>query len=132
VGPVVLDTSVVIAALEVTDAHHRDAVAEITARRLARQPIKISTVTIAELHSVNRPGRAAWLSFVSRFVDSLGLDAVVDVDRPNAEVAGAARAKKPSLKLPDALIKGTADHIGGELLTTDRRLAKLEGVTLIG
>lgn len=131
-GPVVLDTSVVIAALEVTDAHHRDAVAEITARRLARQPIKISTVTIAELHSVRKPGRAAWLSFVNRFVDSLGLNAVVDANRPTAELAGATRSKKPSLKLPDALIKGTADHIGAELLTTDRRLAKLSGVTLIG
>jgi predicted nucleic acid-binding protein len=131
-GPIVLDTSVVVAALNPDDAHHRSAVAELTARRVARQPIKISTVVIAELHSVKRPRQAAWLAWIDRFVDSLGADAVISVDRPTAELAGAARAKKPSLKLPDALIKATADQLGGELLTADRKLAKLDGVTLIG
>jgi predicted nucleic acid-binding protein len=122
----------VIAALNVTDVHHRDAVEAVTARRLARQPLKISTVSIAELHSITGPGRKGRLSSVERFLDSLGASAVVQVDRPTAEIAGDARARRPSLQLADALIKATADRLGAELLTADRRLAKLDGVTLIG
>lgn len=121
-----------IAALNSVDAHHSQAVAEITARRHARQPLRISTVSIAELHSIKGSGRKARLTSANRFVDSLGIDAVVGVDRAAAEIAGAARASRPSLKLADALIKATADQIGAELLTADRQLAKLDGVTLIG
>ncbi|MGK2878579.1 MAG: type II toxin-antitoxin system VapC family toxin [Solirubrobacterales bacterium] len=131
-GPVVLDTSVVIAALNGTDVHHRDAVVEITARRLARRPLRISTVSIAELHSIRGAGRKGRLSSVERFLNSLGVDAVVGVDRPTAEIAGDARARRPSLQLADALIRATAERLGAELLTADRRLAEFDGVTLIG
>lgn len=89
-------------------------------------------VTIAELHSLGGAGRKARLEQVSQFVDALGESAVLEVDRKTAELAGAQRAKRPSLQLADSLIKATADRIGGELLTADRRLAKLSGVKLLG
>lgn len=130
-GPVVLDTSVVVAAIDPADAHHRDAAAEITALRGNRE-LRISTISIAELNSIKGPNRRARLERIARFVDALGADSVVGIDRQTAELAGGARAQRPSLRLPDALIKATADRIGGELLTADRRLAKLDGVSLLG
>lgn len=130
--PVLLDTSVVIAALSSIDVHHEKAIAAIVARRETRQPIRVSTVSIAELHSIRGTGRKAQLSAVRRFVDSLGVDGVVGLDRQTAETAGEARSRRPSLRLADSMIKATADHIGAELLTADRQLAKLDGVTLIG
>jgi predicted nucleic acid-binding protein len=132
VEPVVLDTSVVIAALNSSDAHHRDAVEAITARRIAKQPLRISTVSIAELHSIRGAGRKDRLASITRFIDSLGSEAVVGVDRAAAESAGASRASRPSLGVADAMIRATAGQIGAELLTADRGLAKLDGVTLLG
>lgn len=122
----------VIAALSTIDVLHEKAIAAIVARRETRQSIRISTVSIAELHSIRGVGRNAQLASVRRFVDSLGVDGVVDVDRQTAETAGEARSRRPSLRLADSMIKATADRIGAELLTADRQLAKLNGVTLLG
>lgn len=130
-GPVVLDTSVLSAAFDPSDAHHSGAVAAITERRLARQPIRISAVSVAEFHSVRGSGRDARIAWLERFVESLGATAIAAVDRRTAEIAGELRARRPSVKLPDALIKATADLLGGELLTADRKLSKLDGVILL-
>lgn len=130
-GPVVLDTSVVIAAMDPADKHHSAAVAEVTLRREVRQEMKLSAVSVAELHSLKGPGRKQRLVWIDRFVGSLGADAVISIDRHTAELAGAARADRPSLRLADALINATALQIGGELITADRKLARLEGVTLL-
>ncbi|MFT4050360.1 MAG: PIN domain-containing protein [Solirubrobacterales bacterium] len=131
-GPVVLDTSVVVAFSNPLDAHHEHAFAEITARRKMSQQLKVSVVTIAELHSLAGPGRKARIAQVGQFIDALGEGAVVGVDHRIAELAGAQRARRPSLQLADSLIKATADSIDGQLLTADRRLAKLSGVNLLG
>jgi predicted nucleic acid-binding protein len=130
-GPVVLDTSVVIAVMDPSDRHHSAAVAEVTARRDEWQAMKLSSISVAELCSLKGPGRKQRLEWVDRFIGSLGADAVVSVDRHTAELAGAVRANRPSLRLPDALISATAQQIGAELLTADRRLARLDGVKLL-
>lgn len=131
-GPVVLDTSVVIAVTSPSDPHHRDAAQEFASLRKAGREFRLSTISIAELHSFKGPGRKGRIETANRFVDTLGASAVVDVDRAIAERAGSVRKSRPALHLADALIKATADHIGGELLTADRRLARLEGVKLLG
>lgn len=130
-GPVVLDTSVVIAAMDPSDRHHQAAVSEITSRREDWQEMKLSTISVAELCSLRGSGRKQRLEWIDRFIASLGADAVVSVDRQTAELAGAARASRPSLRLADALISSTAQQIGGELLTADRKLARLDGVKLL-
>jgi predicted nucleic acid-binding protein len=122
----------VIAAIDPADLHHPEAVAKITASREARRAIKISAVSVAELASIKGSGRKARLEWTSRFIEALGDEGVIDLDRATAEAAGAIRNRRSSLQLADALIKASADSVSGELLTADRRLAKLDGVTLIG
>lgn len=131
-GPVVLDTSILSAVVDPSDAHHEAAAAELIACHTARRPIRVSAITVAEFHSVKGPARQARLEWAERFIESIGPDGVVSVDRRAAELAGELRARRPSVKLLDALIKGSADRIGGELITADRRLARLDGVRYVG
>lgn len=131
-GQVVLDTSVVIAVTDRADAHHDAAAAELKLRRRSRDEIRISSISIAELHSLAGPGRRARIGVTNRFVDALGDQATLEIDRLTAELAGSLRAARPSLKLADALIKASAQQIGAELLTADRALARLDGVRFVG
>lgn len=131
-GPVVLDTSVVVAFLNPQDERHRAAAAEITSRREAGQAMRVSAITVAELASISGPGRKSRVEIADRLVDALGPDGVISIDRRVAQLAGDTCAKRPSLKLADALIKASADSVGGELLTADRKLASLGGVQLLG
>lgn len=130
-GAVVLDTSVVSAAIDPADAHHEAAVSTISARRAAGDPIRLSAISVAELRAVKGPRHKERTAWVTRFLDLLGVDAVISVDRETAEIAGDLRATRPSVRLPDALIKASADRIGAELLTADRKLARLDGATLL-
>ncbi len=128
-GSRLLDTGVVIAWLNAEDAHHESVMGHLLSRE-ADGPFRVSAVTYAELRTA--PGKRrqqaidAWLALV-------GESAIVPVGAEIAEVAGHLRSKRKSLRLADALIAGTALVTGvDELLTTDRALARLEGVTYVG
>lgn len=70
---------------------------------------------------------------VHALVAGLGPDAIIPVDRTVAEIAGALRANNRSIRTPDALIAACAIAVGADtLLTTDRRLARLDGVEYVG
>lgn len=131
-GAVVLDTSVVSAAFDREDVHHAEAVSAIRSQRQAGEPIMISAVSVAELRALKGPSRKLRNKWIDQMLDSLGEDAVVAVDRTTAELAGDMRASRPSLKLPDALISACSRRAGAELLTADRRLARLDGARLLG
>lgn len=115
------------------DAHHEPAVREIRRLRRPDTRIQVSVVSIAELASDRRPGRRKRIANLESFVDMLGDDAVVELNRAIAMRAGELRATRKSLRLADALIKATSELLGSsELLTTDRALARLDGARYIG
>jgi len=132
-GPVVLDTSVVIAAIEARDAHHAECANALTDLRKRAVPMRLAAITVAELFAMRGEGRAARLEKVRAFIGPLGEGAVVPMDRAMAERAGELRASRRRIGLADAVIKATAEQIDADsVLTTDRDLARLDGVTFVG
>lgn len=129
-GPVILDSSVMIAWLNPDDAHHARATQRLTELSAAGHRFAVSAVGYSELMSNKRADRRAAIREV---VDALGADAVIPVDREIAERAGELRARRPSLRTPDALIAATAAVRGsGDLLTADRAMSRLEGAEYLG
>lgn len=129
-GAVVLDTSVVIGSLNPDDVHHAEVMKSISGYRAAHADFRISAVTYAELLSARNHEQ---IDQVKEFVSLFGERMIVPVDAAIAERAGALRARRRTLRLPDALIAATAIEVEAEvLLTTDRALARLDGTKLIG
>lgn len=128
-GSRLLDTGVVIAWLDAEDAHHESVMRNLI-RRETSSSFRVSAVTYAELRATkSKRHREA----VDRWLELIGPSAILPVDKAVAETAGALRASRRSLKTADALIAATALESGAEeLLTTDRILARLDGVTYVG
>lgn len=129
-GPIVLDSSVMIAWLNPGDPHHQQVTARLLELESEGNRFAVSAVGYAELMS-NRSKR--WRDSMREVVSALGPDGVIAVDREIAEQAGALRARRPSLRTPDALIAATAAVKGsGALLTADRAMARVDGAELVG
>lgn len=132
-GSFVLDTGVVIALLDSTDAHHSQSVGAVQKLWATRSELKISVVTLAELRSGVRGARATRLAEIDSFVTALGEDSVVPVDVDIAARAGDLRSSRRSLGLADAIVASTATAIkSAGLLTTDKALARLGGAQYVG
>lgn len=132
-GPFVLDTGVVIALLDSTDAHHRQSVLAVQELRSRRAELKVSVVTVAELRSGVRGTREARLGEIDTFITALGEQPVVPVDLEIVERAGDLRSSRKSLGLADAIVASTAKAIGSAgLLTTDKSLARIDGARYVG
>ncbi|MGH3025787.1 MAG: type II toxin-antitoxin system VapC family toxin [Gaiellaceae bacterium] len=119
-GTVVVDSSVLIALLDPSDAHH------VAARAIydpSRSRHVISTTVLAEvLVGASRLGEAAVVEAEAR-IDTL-IDDVCPVDRAVARAAAVIRAEHPRLRLPDALVLATAVvQRADALLTADRAIA---------
>ncbi|MBJ7459502.1 MAG: PIN domain-containing protein [Thermoleophilaceae bacterium] len=129
-GPVVLDTGVIVAWFNTEDAHHGPTVERLGAITAAGQDFAISIVSYAELLT----SRLKLERERSReLADALGARGLIPVDREIAERAAELRLARKSLRTPDALIAATSDlHGAGPLLTTDRSLARLDGAEYIG
>lgn len=129
-GPVVLDTSVVVAWFNADDAHHVSARSRLEAIVAGGRSFAISTVTYAEL--LTSPLKAE-RKRARELVRELGEGGLIPVDRDVAERAAELRLARKSLRTPDALIAATSDVRGsGALLTADRSLARLEGAEYVG
>lgn len=129
-GSVVLDTGVIIAFLDNADAHHDQVITELRERRAGRETFLLSMVTVAELMSSRRQARRAR---AVEMIETFGESGLIAVDRDVAERAGEIRNSSPSIALPDALVAATADVVGAQvLLTTDRKLARLNRVQYVG
>lgn len=130
-GLIVLDTGVVIAVLDRSDAHHVAARAAVDdARASGDLVIPASAFAEALVHPSRRGPEA--VATVEGFVDALPID-VAPLTRDIARTAAAIRAKHTRLKLPDALVVATAlAHDADRLVTTDRRWPRRSDLGLRG
>jgi len=120
-GSVAVDSGVIIALFDSSDAHHAWSVDQIQQIVTARHGIVISALTVAEV--LVRPAQAGVAEAVRADLMSLR-PRIVDVDVDLAARAAELRASWRGLRLPDAIIVATAllaqcDY----LVTTDQRMA---------
>ncbi len=116
-GPVVLDAGVVIAHLDDTDAHNDAARAALHARH--RHELVLPASAYAE--ALVQPFRAGGPEpgVLDAFVDEVPIR-IEPIDRAIARRAAQLRARRPSLRLPDALVVATGEVVdAAEILTVD-------------
>ena len=114
---IVLDASVLIAHLEVTDAHHQRATEVLLAT--AGDALGASPITLAEVFV--GPARAGQLDRAAAAIEDLQVEAVpLGVDAP-ARLA-ALRAET-GLRMPDCCVLYAAQTANAALATFDDRLA---------
>jgi predicted nucleic acid-binding protein len=126
-GVALLDTSIVIAALNRDDALHEAAGQAVRAER-DRHTLAISALTYAEL--LVGPIRAdGWaLELVERFAAQVR---IVDLSPDVARLAAELRAAR-GLKLPDAVIVATGLRLGADvIMTADARWKGIEKVAVV-
>lgn len=123
---VVLDSDAVLAFLDRADALH-DAADEAIRELLGKDRLLASTVTYAEVLTGARLGRHDEKRIRGFFADLIS--EILPVDAEVANKAADLRARRKSLRMPDAMILATADlHPEVDLLVTgDRRAAKITG-----
>ena len=126
-GLVLLDTSIVIAALNRHDALHPAASRAVRAERV-RHALAISAITYAEiLVGPLRAGPDA-VAIVERFAAQLRL---LDVSPSIARLAAELRATR-GLRLPDAVIVATGlRHEADRILTGDSRWKGIKTVRVV-
>jgi predicted nucleic acid-binding protein len=125
-GVALLDTSIVIAALNRDDALHEAASQAVRAER-DRHALAISALTYAELlvGPIRAGGRA--LEVVERFAAQVR---IIDLSPEIIRLAAEERAAH-GLKLPDAVIVATGLLRADVILTADARWRGVERVTVV-
>ena len=117
-GALVLDASAVIALFESGDAHHE--AIRATAPGWLRAAARLMPAT-AYSEAIVAPTRAGVLKRWEADFADLRTE-IVPIDAELARIAAQARAARPELRLPDALVIATALAHGAELVTLDRRM----------
>jgi predicted nucleic acid-binding protein len=127
-GLALLDSSIVIGALNRHDALHEAASRAVRAER-DRHALAISALTYGEiLVGPLRAGTGA-VAVVERFADQVR---IVDLSPDIARLAAELRAAR-GLKLPDAVIVATGLRLGADvILTADARWKGIEKVAVVG
>lgn len=121
-GALILDASVLIGLLDTADAHHAGAVDDTEAADVAgRQLLTPASAYSEALVAFARAGR---VGEAREAVAAMGIT-VAPLTAPVAERAAELRARHVRLRLPDAIVLATAQELGGELLSYDRRLVQL-------
>ncbi len=121
---IVADASVIIATLDADDPHHHPARAALNEAWAAREPVVVPAVAYAEsmvrpLAVGGEPLRRAEAFFATQLIEPLSGRA--------ARSAALLRARHRSLRMPDALILGSAlDLEAGIVMTADERWADLD------
>lgn len=116
----VLDTDVLIAALDRRDAHHDRAAAAVLALIDAEAPRLLSTVNYAE--ALVRPAEDE--RTLRRAVDAIAALGIRLVS-PSAEIArAAARHRALGISLADGFAIATAEAHGASVATFDRRVRR--------
>lgn len=125
---IVVDAGVVIAALDAADANHVAAVSSLRAH--ATDDVRIPASALAE--ALVSPCRRGVAAEVRQTIASLGLS-IVPLEEEIAARAAAVRARRRTVRLPDALVAATGEVLEADVvLTTDRRLARLPRFRLVG
>lgn len=124
---VVLDSDAVVAFLDRADALH-DAADEAIRDLLGKDRLFASAVTYAEVLTGARLGRHDEKRVRGFFTDLVS--EILPVDATVADKAADFRARRKSLRMPDALILATAElHPEVDLVVTgDQRAAKATGL----
>lgn len=118
---IVLDAGVMIALLEVQDAHHSWAVSLLRAMPLAQLTVNALTLAESLVSAAGRDeGRAAQGALVG-----LGVK-VTELTASDALPLAELRAQT-SLRMPDTTVLHGAIVAGAQLATTDARLARIAG-----
>jgi predicted nucleic acid-binding protein len=125
-GVALLDTSIVIAALNRDDALHEAAGRAVRAER-DRHTLAISALTYAELLVGPHQAGGRALEVVRRFAAQLR---IIDLTPEIARLAAEVRVVR-GLKLPDAMIVATGLHQADVILTADARWKGIERVTVV-
>jgi len=116
----VLDTDVVIAALDRADAHHRAAAEAIRAMIDANVLLLLSLVNYAETLVRPAENESALRTAVSA-IDALG----IQLSAPTPAIArDAARLRAPSISLADGFALATARAHGAGVASFDRRVRR--------
>jgi predicted nucleic acid-binding protein len=116
----VLDTDVVIAALDRRDAHHRDAAKAVTAMIEDGTARQLSLVNYAE--TLVRPAeREDSLRAALDALDTLGIELIAPT---RAIATDAARNRALNISLADGFALATAKARGASVATFDRRVRR--------
>ena len=129
---IALDSGVVIALGDLTDVHHEMALSAVAAARGPDGVFVVSAITYCEAMVVAaRLGRRQ-LDAAVRLLQDL-CQTTIEVNGEIGIAAAKLRGKHAWLTTTDALIVASADEFGAtELLTTDRRLARLKIAKYVG
>lgn len=114
---IVLDASVLIAHLDASDVHHRQAGAIL--RDAADEPLAASPITLAEV--LVGPARAGKVDRATAMLHELDVTSVHLLDDAPARLA-VLRAGT-GLKLPDCCVLLAAEQTGAAVATFDNRVA---------
>ena len=121
---IVADTSVLIATLDAGDAHHAGARSALAEAWAAREQVVVPAVAYAE--TMVRP-LAVGGEALARAEAFFATQQVRPLTREAARGGALLRARHPSLRMPDALILGTAVELGADVvMTADERWAGLD------
>jgi predicted nucleic acid-binding protein len=132
VGLTVIDAGVFIGFLDTSDAHHQQATEALAAAIGGGDSVVIPASAFAEGLVGPLRDRDDAAEQANALLMRLPM-AVAPLDQAIAVVAAGIRSRYATLKLPDALVIATAQHLDADLLlTTDRRwpaaaLAELRG-----
>jgi predicted nucleic acid-binding protein len=117
-GLTVLDTSVLIAVVDASDAHHAAARTMIQAGRDAGDQFVVPVAAYAEFMVRASQGDASTIAFQDGLVDAIPAR-VEPATRDVGRQAAAIRARHGQrVKLPDALIIATATVVGADRIVT--------------
>lgn len=120
-GLTVLDAGVIIGFLDTNDAHHLAAVEALRDARDRNDRLVLPASVFAEILVGPSRRSAKAVTAVRSLVQRIPLE-IQPLDADIAEAAAALRARHGALKLPDALVIATAEHLDAQhLVTTDRR-----------
>ncbi len=118
----ILDASVLIGLLDTADAHHGPAVDDVEAADQAGMPLLTPASAYSEtLVSFAHAGRVA---DARAAIAAMGIS-VEPLTAAIAETAAVLRAEHERLRLPDAIVLATAQHLHATLLTYDDQLSRI-------
>ncbi|MEU4403762.1 PIN domain-containing protein [Streptosporangium sp. NPDC023963] len=130
-APVVIDSCVLLGIFDPKDSLHRVAAETVRERRLRGDKLVVPIIVSSEiLVGAARQGEHALTDRLRRLVSAFGTPVPIDLDV--AVTAARLRATHSALRLPDALVLATGIVMDAEVLSADRKWAKIDQrVTLV-
>lgn len=128
-GSLILDASVLIALLDRADPHHARAVEEVEAADHDGDDLVAPASAYSE--ALVAFARESRVDDAREAIGAMGIE-VVPLDARTAEQAAVLRARHDRLRLPDAMVLGTAQQRGGRMLSYDQGLQRYAALVTPG